>query len=49
MTHVVVWIDHKEARIFRVHQESADESRLLSPQPDSPASERPWGAARASG
>jgi stalled ribosome rescue protein Dom34 len=32
MTHVVVWIDHKEARIFRVHPESADESRILSPQ-----------------
>ena len=25
MTHVVVWIDHKEARIFRVHPEVADE------------------------
>jgi hypothetical protein len=32
MTHVVVWIDHKEARIFRVHPEAADESRILSPQ-----------------
>ena len=32
MTHVVVWVDHKEARIFRVHPEAADESRILSPQ-----------------
>jgi hypothetical protein len=32
MTHVVVWIDHKEARIFRVHPEAAGESRVLSPQ-----------------
>jgi hypothetical protein len=32
MTHVVVWIDHKEARIFHVHPEAADESRILSPQ-----------------
>ena len=26
MTHAVVWIDHKEARTFRVHPEAADES-----------------------
>src|SRR5262245_45136621 len=32
MTHAVVWIDHKEARIFHVHPEAADESRVLSPQ-----------------
>ena len=32
MTHAVVWIDHQEARIFHVHPETADESRLLSPQ-----------------
>jgi hypothetical protein len=32
MTHAVVWIDHKEARIFHVHPEAADESRILSPQ-----------------
>jgi stalled ribosome rescue protein Dom34 len=32
MTHAVVWIDHTEARIFHVHPETADESRLLSPQ-----------------
>jgi hypothetical protein len=35
MTHAVVWIDHKEARIFHVHPEAADESRILSPQPPS--------------
>ena len=32
MTHAVVWIDHHEARIFHVHPEIADESRVLSPQ-----------------
>ena len=32
MTHAVVWIDHQEARIFHVHPEMADESRILSPQ-----------------
>ena len=32
MTHAVVWIDHKEARIFHVHPEAADESTILSPQ-----------------
>jgi stalled ribosome rescue protein Dom34 len=32
MTHAVVWIDHKEARIFHVHPAAADESTLLSPQ-----------------
>jgi len=32
MTHAVVWIDHQEARIFHVHPEMADESRVLSPQ-----------------
>ncbi len=32
MTHAVVWIDHTEARIFHVHPEAADESRVLSPQ-----------------
>ena len=29
MTHAVVWIDHKEARIFHVHPEAADDSRIL--------------------
>ncbi len=32
MTHAVVWIDHKEARIFHVHPHAADESAVLSPQ-----------------
>ena len=32
MTHAVVWIDHHEARIFHVHPEMAEESRVLSPQ-----------------
>ena len=32
MTHAVVWIDHAEARIFQVHPDAADESRILSPQ-----------------
>ena len=29
MTHVVVWIDHKEARIFRVHPEADLLSRAV--------------------
>ena len=32
MTHAVVWIDHKEARIFHVLPDAADESTILSPQ-----------------
>ena len=32
MTHAVVWIDHKEARIFHVHPEAADEATIFSPQ-----------------
>ena len=32
MTHAVIWIDHKEARIFHVHPEAADENTILSPQ-----------------
>ena len=32
MTRAVVWIDHKEARIFHVHPEAADETTVLSPQ-----------------
>jgi len=32
MTHAVIWIDHKEARIFHVHPEGADETTILSPQ-----------------
>ncbi len=31
-THAVIWIDHKEARIFHVHPHAADESTVLSPQ-----------------
>ena len=32
MTHAVIWIDHKEARIFHVHPEATDETTILSPQ-----------------
>jgi len=32
MTHAVVWIDHKEARIFHVHPEATDETTVLAPQ-----------------
>ena len=31
--HVAVWIDHREARIFHVDAESADESTVLAPAP----------------
>jgi len=31
-THAVVWIDHKEARIFHVHPGSAEETTVLAPQ-----------------
>lgn len=31
-THAVVWIDHKEARIFHVHRGSSDETTVLAPQ-----------------
>ena len=31
-THAVVWIDHKEARIFHVHPEATDETTVLAPQ-----------------
>lgn len=39
-THVVVWIDHQEARVFHVHRETVghaqpepiDETTILSPQ-----------------
>jgi stalled ribosome rescue protein Dom34 len=31
-THAVIWIDHKEARIFHVHPAAADETTVLSPQ-----------------
>jgi len=32
MTHAVVWIDHKEARIFHVHPGATDETTVLAPQ-----------------
>jgi stalled ribosome rescue protein Dom34 len=32
MTHAVIWIDHKEARIFHVHPEAVDEATVLSAQ-----------------
>ena len=31
-THAVIWIDHKEARIFHVHPEATDETTVLAPQ-----------------
>jgi stalled ribosome rescue protein Dom34 len=31
-THAVIWIDHKEARIFHVHPHGADETTVLAPQ-----------------
>ena len=31
-THAVVWIDHKEARVFHVHPESTDQTTVLAPQ-----------------
>jgi stalled ribosome rescue protein Dom34 len=31
-THAVIWIDHKEARVFHVHPDAADETTVLSPQ-----------------
>ncbi|MEP7308888.1 MAG: translational machinery protein [Acidobacteriota bacterium] len=30
--HTVIWIDHREARIFHVHAETADEATVLAPQ-----------------
>ena len=32
VTHVVVWIDHKEAHVFHVHQRTSDEITVLAPQ-----------------
>ena len=29
--HVAVWIDHKEARVFRIHAEAVDEATILAP------------------
>jgi len=31
-THAVIWIDHKEARIFHVHQETVDSKTVLAAQ-----------------
>lgn len=31
-THAVIWIDHKEARVFHVHPEAADATTVLAPQ-----------------
>jgi stalled ribosome rescue protein Dom34 len=31
-THAVIWIDHKEARIFHVHPDATDETTILAPQ-----------------
>ena len=31
-THTVIWIDHKEARIFHVHPDSTDEETVLAPR-----------------
>jgi stalled ribosome rescue protein Dom34 len=31
-THAVIWIDHREARIFHVHPDATDETTVLAPQ-----------------
>jgi stalled ribosome rescue protein Dom34 len=31
-THAVIWIDHKEARVFHVHPDAVDETTVLAPQ-----------------
>src|SRR6478672_5150259 len=31
-THAVIWIDHKEARVFHVHPDTTDEKTILAPQ-----------------
>ncbi len=31
-THAVIWMDHKEARIFHVHPGTVDEATVLAPQ-----------------
>jgi hypothetical protein len=31
-THAVIWIDHKEARVFHVNAAAADETTVLAPQ-----------------
>jgi stalled ribosome rescue protein Dom34 len=32
--HAVVWIDHKQARVFHVYPDAADETTILAPQHD---------------
>ena len=32
--HAAVWIDHKEARIFQIHPDRIDESKVEAPQHD---------------
>jgi stalled ribosome rescue protein Dom34 len=31
-THAVIWIDHKEARVFHVHPEATEATTVLAPQ-----------------
>ena len=31
-THAVIWIDHKESRIFHVHPGATDETMILAPK-----------------
>jgi hypothetical protein len=31
-THAVIWIDHKEARVFHVYPEAIEATRVLAPQ-----------------
>ena len=31
-THAVIWIDHKEARIYHVHPEAVEAAEVLAPQ-----------------
>jgi hypothetical protein len=32
LTHAVIWIDHKEARVFHVHPEATEATTVLAPQ-----------------
>jgi stalled ribosome rescue protein Dom34 len=31
-THAVIWIDHREARVFHVHPDTTDAATILAPQ-----------------
>jgi hypothetical protein len=31
-SHAVIWIDHKEARLFHVHPEATEATTVLAPQ-----------------